>query len=168
MPLRIGRGSATCPRCGHEQSKLQQETLWSLDPGLVRMQKILRGAAVLATAGVGFALSRLMTGASLFWGLGLLGGLGWLLWYTAGCLTRRASFMDLRFLWPPLLLCVALGPLVLSLALGWIAGETQAREKVMPGLVWALPWLLPLAVSLVLPRRYARYRAECLAGGEAQ
>ena len=124
----------------------------------MRWERGLKIGAIVATAAVAVGLAQIMDAASLPWGIGLLAALGALLWYSAGCLTRRASFMDLRYLWPPLLLCIALGPLILALVTAWIDGRDLASGSLAQGLRWAWPWAIPLVLSLVLPRLYSAYR----------
>ncbi len=101
-----------------------------------------------------------MDAASLPWGLALVAAVGSFLWYSAGSLTRRQSFVDLRYLWPLILLGVALGPLVISGALRAIRGEPLGWESLWSGLLWMGPWLVPLVISLWLPGRYSRFRME--------
>ncbi|HPF14739.1 MAG: hypothetical protein H6830_06155 [Planctomycetes bacterium] len=157
-PFRVERGVQACPVCGWEQSKQQQDRYWSREPGLVRAEGWLRVGALFATLGLGVALGFVMDASSLVWGLGLVAGLGGLTWYTAGCLTRRESFMDLRFLWPPLLFCIAVGPMVISLLLSLVGGGAPTGNLWSSGLVWALPWLVLFGLSLWIPQSLGRLR----------
>ena len=86
--------------------------------------------------------------------------MGGILWYTACSVTRRQSFMDLRFLWPLLLLGLGLGPLVISVGLRAIRGDPVGWDQVKPGLVWMAVWGVPFALSLCVPGRFARFRME--------
>ncbi len=162
-PFRVERGTQACPDCGAEQSRLDQERWWTREARFVGIEKGLKVGALLLTALLGVVLTQVMDVTSLPWGIGLLAALGGLLWYTAGCVTRRASFMDLRFLWPPLLVCIAFGPLVISELLRWIGGEqaTASGEGALrDGFVWALPWLPAIALSFTIPGLFARLRRE--------
>ena len=161
-PFRVERGPEACPGCAAVQSRQDQERWWSREPGLLRWQRSLQVAGVALTAAVGVLLARVMDPAMLPWGLGLLGAMGGFLFYTAGSVTRRQSFMELRFLWPLLIVGLGLGPLVISVGLRAIQGDPVGWAQVRPGLQWMALWALPLAISLWLPGRFARFRMERL------
>jgi hypothetical protein len=168
LALRIERGEAACPRCNALQTKAQQEVFWTLHPLWVKRQRMARGVGMLAILLLAVFLGVQVggDGVALFWGLGLLGLAGFFLWETAGLLTRRASALPLRILWPAVLLCVAFGPILFSILLHFIGGEAHAGLRWQVGLMWAGPWLVPFAASLWIPGWLRRQREACLRAGE--
>ncbi|MBL4769893.1 MAG: hypothetical protein JKY61_01800 [Planctomycetes bacterium] len=164
--FRIERGKVPCPACGEEQSKLQQDRFWTLQPLWVKRQVLARGVAVALLLALGGFLAVQVgdDGVSLFWGLGLLVGAGAFLWETAGLLTRRESALPLRILWPAILLCIGFGPILFSVMLHFISGEAQAGLRWQIGLLWGVPWLVPFGLSLWVPGWLRRQREACLHG----
>ncbi|MFT5057929.1 MAG: hypothetical protein ACI89E_000699 [Planctomycetota bacterium] len=165
--FRIERGHAACPRCGEQQSKLEQDRFWTLQPIWKRRQGFAGVVSVIALVALAVFLAMQIgsDGASLFWGLGMLVMAGFLLLETVGLLTRRNSSLPLRFLWPAVLLCIAFGPILFSILLHFIGGQAQAGMRWQVGLMWAGPWLVPFVASLWLPGWLRRQRAACLRSG---
>ncbi len=166
-PFRIERGEAPCPECGQVQSKAEQQKYWTLHPRWVRFQVMARIGGIAITFGLAVFLANQIggDGASLFWGLGLLILAAGFIWETGGLLTRRESALPLRILWPAILLCIAVGPIVFSLLLGFIGGAEEPGIELRVALAWAGPWLVPLWVSLWAPKRLGSLRESCLRSG---
>jgi len=160
VPFKVERGEQPCPACGEVQTRHEQAKYWTQEGSFLHWERGLQWGSVLVCIGLAIGLSKIMEPAMLPWGVGLIACLGALFWYTAGCVTRRSSFMDLRYLWPPLVLCIALGPLLLAWLSGLIDGKPVGAEVFAQGGKWALPWVLPLVASVWIPRVFHRIRRE--------
>ncbi len=94
------------------------------------------------------------------WAAGFPILVGWILWETAGLLTRRKAVLDMGLLWPAIFLCIGIGPPLFFLTLEVSVEAPGIGQTVAAGLLWALPWIVPAWLIRRLGQRFVRFREE--------
>jgi len=166
-PFRVERTSEHCPACGELNLRVDQETYWTREPILVRVETILKIVIALAIGSLTAIMLVTISGGGMGqgWAIAFPILAGWILWETAGLVTRRRATLDMRLLWPAIFVCVGVGPTLFLVATGLSVDFGQSAELLGAGFLWTLPWLVPAWLCTLWARRFARFRESRIAGG---
>ncbi|MCP3914424.1 MAG: hypothetical protein GY711_02580 [bacterium] len=166
-PFRVERSSEHCPACDELNLRVDQETFWTREPALVRVETILKAAIVLAIGSLTALMLVTISGGGMGqgWAIAFPILAGWILWETAGLVTRRRTTLDMRLLWPVVFVCVGLGPTLFLLATGLSVSFGNPAELLGVGLLCTLLCLIPAWLCMCWARCFVRFREGRIARG---
>ena len=168
-------GAPECPDCGRAHDVLHARTFWSREPRLRRFEEALKGllvtllvlAFVWLAVRVGSESGDPRVAAFLVGPVLIVGGA---LYWTAGLITRRASYVSPRLVWGLVIgLFVFAGPLLLVLL------DFLSKRDISGGEYWGkfadifvrgLPVLGIGAVLLLASRGLGSYKRRVLPGAD--
>lgn len=172
-PLESKSGpSQRCGRCGRIHVRINQQVYWSLEPRLRFIENLVKLGIVIFLAGLMVALAvEVGMGAhrvNTFF-IGPLVFLGFVLWWTAGLITRKPRHFSPRMLWSTVLLLLVFGPPVIFFVL-----DVAARREAFGPEYWnsmlmmvipALPMAFIAAGLHVFGRRFEAFKKRRIESG---
>lgn len=126
--------SQRCPSCGRVHVRVNQAVFWTLEPRLRWIEAMVKAGIVLFLVGVLLALAMKVdmgTHPVNTFFIGPLVFLGFVLWWTAGLITRKPRHFSPRLLWVTVLGLLVVGPPILLFVL-----DVAARRESFGPAYW--------------------------------
>jgi hypothetical protein len=156
------RAAEECRACGTLNTRQARRDLWTVEPGLVALERSCKLVAFVACLGAYAYWSMKLKGIHVGPIIGCPVVFG-VLWATASKLTHRMPYFNAGRFWSAVVLVTGLMPAI-GMLLGVLLYRSSPRDPALAVAIAVPFWFLSRGV-LVLSRRLERWKRKRIAGG---